>query len=52
MRIIQPWISQWAWAMPAEAPVPARPMRCSEPMLEAKMEAPIAIHVAVRPLRK
>jgi hypothetical protein len=38
--------------VPEEAPAPANPIKCSEPMFEAKMEAPIAIHVASLPPRK
>jgi hypothetical protein len=36
-------------AMPLEAPAPARPTRCSEPMFDAKIDDPIASHVASLP---
>jgi len=39
-------------AMPVEAPCPARPTMCSEPMLDAKIEAPIANHPMSRLARK
>ena len=35
-----------------EAPEPARPIRCSEPILDAKIDAPMAIQVASLPPRK
>ena len=47
-----PWISQCACAIPEVAPAPASPIKCSDPMFEANMEAPMASQVAVRPLRK
>ena len=37
---------------PVEAPCPARPTMCSEPMFEAKMEAPMAKNPTLRPARK
>jgi len=39
-------------AKPVEAPWPARPTMCSEPMLEVKIEAPMTIQPALRPARK
>ena len=39
-------------AKPLAAPVPAKPTRCSEPMFEAKREAPITNQPASRPARK
>ena len=39
-------------AIPLDAPAPASPIKCSEPMLDAKIEAPIASHVASRPPKK
>ena len=38
--------------IPVSAPAPARPTKCSEPMFEAKIDAPIAIQVASLPARK
>ena len=35
-----------------EAPLPASPMRCSEPMFVAKIEAPTMNQPALRPARK
>ena len=45
-------ISQCAIAIPLDAPAPANPIKCSEPMLDANMDAPMASHVASRPPKK
>jgi hypothetical protein len=39
-------------AMPVNAPCPARPTMCSEPMFDVKIEAPITTQPALRPARK
>ena len=46
------WNSQWDCERPATAPEPARPIRCSEPMFAAKIDAPIASQPTLRPPRK
>ena len=48
----QEWSSYNPMATPVLAPVPASPTMCSEPMLEAKMEAPMTNQPACRPARK
>jgi len=50
--MIQACISQWAMARPVAKPAPARPTRCSEPMLEVKIEVPMVPHFASRADRK
>jgi hypothetical protein len=42
-------ISNWPTATPLAAAVPARPTRCSAPMLEANSEAPITNQPVSRP---
>jgi len=39
-------------ATPSVAPDPARPTMCSEPMLEAKIDAPMTHQPRLRPARK
>ena len=39
-------------ATPLAAPVPARPTRCSEPMFDAKSDAPTMNQPTLRPARK
>ncbi len=51
-RMSHDWISQCAIAMPVAKPAPARPTRCSEPMLEEKIEVPICSQLLSRPERK
>ena len=38
--------------MPDSAPVPAKPTTCSDPILEAKIEAPITNHPTFLPAKK
>jgi hypothetical protein len=45
-------ISNCATATPLAAPVPARPTRCSDPMLDAKSDAPMMNQPVLRPARK
>jgi len=52
MSITHACISQCAIAMPDEAPDPAKPTMCSEPMLEAKSDPPMANQPMLRPARK
>jgi hypothetical protein len=39
-------------ATPSVAPEPARPTMCSDPMFEAKIEAPMIHHARFLPARK
>jgi hypothetical protein len=52
MSMIQACSSQWAMAMPLEAPLPARPTICSDPMFEASREQPTTNQLMSRPARK
>jgi hypothetical protein len=45
-------ISNCATATPLAAPVPASPTRCSEPMFDAKSDAPTTNQPVFRPARK
>ena len=48
----QACISQCAIAMPVAKPAPASPTRCSEPMLEEKIDVPICSQLLSRLERK
>ena len=52
MMSTQAWSSQWAMPMPLVAPLPDRPTICSEPMFEAKTEAPTTNQAMFRLARK
>ncbi len=39
-------------AIPLEAPAPARPIKCSDPMFEANIDVPMAIQPASLPPKK
>ncbi len=42
----------WVPPAPLVAPAPASPTTCSEPMLDAKMDAPMIHQLRLRPARK